>query len=98
MALRRVFRSVSQELEMRIIYAIPLSFLIGCSSNMPIIDNVVGQIANANHLTYSASELIMCQGITVGEWMRSIGPYPEKVKGWRALCVGASLPDVPVIQ
>ncbi len=82
---------------MRIIYAIPLSFLVGCSGNTQVIDTVVWQIANANHLTYSASELIMCQGITVGEWMRSIGPYPEKVNGWRSLCVGSSLPEVPSI-
>lgn len=82
---------------MRILYAIPLAFLMGCSGNIPVIDTVVGQIANVNHLTYASAELIMCQGITVGEWMRSIGPYPEKVNGWRALCVGNSLPEVPSV-
>ena len=39
----------------------------------------------------------MCGAISIGEWIRSVGPYPEKVQGWRALCVGANLPDVPGI-
>lgn len=69
--------------------------LSGCSS-VPFVDTVIDKVASANHLTYSSAELIMCRGITVGEWMRSIGPYPEKVAGWRALCVGSSVPSVPV--
>ena len=69
--------------------------LSGCTG-IPFSGAVVGQIENANHAQYQAAELIMCRGITVGEWMRSIGPYPEKVAGWRALCVGSSIPSVPV--
>lgn len=67
----------------------------GCANGIPFVDTVIDQVASANHLTYSSAELIMCRGITVGEWMRSIGPYPEKVAGWRALCVGSTLPEVP---
>ncbi len=69
--------------------------LAGCANGIPFVDTVIDKVASVNHLTYSSAELIMCQGITVGEWMRSIGPYPEKVAGWRALCVGSSVPSVP---
>lgn len=80
---------------------VPLALCISGCSSIPfsgaVVGQVVGQIENANHAQYQAAELIMCRGITVGEWMRSIGPYPEKVAGWRALCVGNSLPEVPSV-
>ncbi len=70
--------------------------LTGCTTVGKVNDLVVDNIKSANAVAYQTAEMIMCDGITIGEWMRSIAPYPEKVEGWRALCVGTELPNTPV--
>ena len=70
--------------------------LTGCSTVTKVNDLVVDNISSTNAVVYQTAELIMCRGISIGEWMRSIAPYPEKVVGWRALCVGSKLPNTPV--
>lgn len=70
--------------------------LTGCTTVGKVNDLVVDNIKSANAVAYKTAEMIMCNGITIGEWMRSIAPYPEKVIGWRALCVGSKLPNSPI--
>lgn len=67
----------------------------GCAQFQPAIDTAINQATSVNHAQYQVAELILCRGISIGEWMRSIGPYPEKVNGWKSLCVGDSIPNAP---
>lgn len=67
----------------------------GCAQFQPAIDTAINQATSVNHAQYQVAELILCRGISIGEWMRSIGPYPEKVDGWKAICVGGSIPNAP---
>jgi len=67
----------------------------GCAQFQPAIDTVIDQATSVNHAQYQVAELILCRGMSIGEWMRSIGPYPEKVDGWKAICVGSSTPNSP---
>ncbi len=69
----------------------------GCANFQPLVDQAAAQTVAVEHAKYQTAELSMCRAISIGEWMRSVGPYPGKVHGWRALCVGSSLPDVPGI-
>lgn len=80
---------------MRSIVAILIFYMAGCAQFQPAIDTVIDQATSVNHAQYQVAELILCRGMSIGEWMRSIGPYPEKVSGWHALCVGTSLPLPP---
>lgn len=73
-----------------------LALLIsGCAQYQPAIDAAINQATSVNHTQYQVAELILCRGMSIGEWMRSIGPYPEKVNGWKSLCVGNSIPNAP---
>jgi len=94
---RPVFQQFVLDADMRIAIAILLSiYIAGCAQNQQIIDTAVEQAASVNHAQYQVAELILCRGMSIGEWMRSIGPHPEKVSGWQALCVGTSLPSSPL--
>ena len=97
MARKRVFHCSSLGLDMRTILIATCGLFAGCTSFQPLVDQVTAQTVSIEHAKWQGAELIMCRAISIGEWMRSVGPYPEKVQGWRALCVGASLPDVPGI-
>lgn len=80
---------------MRSIVAILIFYMAGCAQFQPAIDTVIDQATSVNHVQYQVAELILCRGMSIGEWMRSIGPYPEKVDGWKAICVGSSTPNSP---
>lgn len=80
---------------MRSIVAILIFYMAGCAQFQPAVDTVIDQATSVNHEQYQVAELILCRGISIGEWMRSIGPYPEKVDGWKAICVGGSIPNAP---
>lgn len=67
----------------------------GCAQFQPAIDTAINQATSVNHAQYQVAELILCRGMSIGEWMRSIGSYPEKVNGWKSLCVGDSIPNSP---
>lgn len=81
---------------MRTLLLATCGLFAGCMGFQPLVDQVTDQTVAVEHAKYQTAELIMCRAISIGEWMRSVGPYPEKVQGWRALCVGSSLPSVPV--
>ncbi len=83
---------------MRTLLLATCGLFAGCANFQPIVDQATAQAVAIEHTQYQTAELIMCRAISIGEWMRSVGPYPEKVQGWRALCVGNNLPDVPGIQ
>lgn len=70
-------------------------YINGCAQFQTAIDTAINQAASVNHAQYQVAELILCRGISIGEWMRSIGPYPEKVDGWKAICVGSGIPNAP---
>lgn len=67
----------------------------GCAQFQPAIDTAINQATSVNHAQYQVAELILCRGMSIGEWMRSIGQYPEKISGWQALCIGTSFPSPP---
>lgn len=81
---------------MRSIGILSFTALAGCAQFQPAIDTVINQATSVNHAQYQVAELILCRGMSIGEWMRSIGQYPEKVNGWRSLCVGDVLPTAPL--
>lgn len=78
------------------VITICISVVSGCAQFQPAIDTAISQAASVNHAQYQVAELILCRGMSIGEWMRSIGQYPEKVNGWRSLCVGDVLPAAPL--
>lgn len=43
--------------------------LTGCTTVGKVNDLVVDNVASANAVVYQMAELIMCRGITIGEWM-----------------------------
>lgn len=80
---------------MRLAIATLSIYIAGCAQFQPAIDTAINQATSVNHAQYQVAELILCRGMSIGEWMRSIGPYPEKVDGWKAICVGSSTPNSP---
>ena len=89
------FQRFAPDADMRNISVISALFIAGCAQFQPAIDTAINQAASVNHAQYQVAELILCRGMSIGEWMRSIGPYPEKVDGWKAICVGGSIPNAP---
>lgn len=89
------FQRFALGVDMRHISIISALFMSGCAQFQPVIDNAINQAVAVNHAQYQVAELILCRGMSIGEWMRSIGPYPEKVDGWKAICVGGSIPNAP---
>ena len=95
MAERLAFQQFVLGVDMRFQATILALLISGCAQFQPAIDTAINQATSVNHVQYQVAELILCRGMSIGEWMRSIGPYPEKVDGWKAICVGSSTPNSP---
>ena len=56
--------------------------LAGCST----FSNLVDAGAKANHAAAEGAEVVLCRGMSIGEWIRRYGNDAEMAKAWRVLC------------
>lgn len=56
--------------------------LSGCYT----LSGLVDAGAKANHAAAESAEIVLCRGMSVGEWIRRYAGDPAKAKAWKVIC------------